>query len=363
MSKMGLGKEFCLWLVHPGDRKVRKVRFTRRMAAIGGASGLCLLASLAFITGDYARVQAERLKSHFFLKKVTEERDRLRNKNFALESKIRTLHAAEAAVPVNPPEEPAQSGRAEQGAPAPQSAAEQNRLDESVRKKLAELAEVIESATSLDLFDASKKAELVDEDPEDGVGGPEEECTLDDSDCVPLFSDTEDSRASLNIDSLNEPQSADDTKELLEQLKRSISIVRSLPIGHPTGGRMSSGFGYRQSPFGRGIKMHRGLDFAHALGSRIYATGDATVAAVKRVEAYGLMIDLEHATGVTTRFAHLSRALVKAGQKVQRGDVIGLVGSSGRSTGPHLHYEVRVNGRARNPVKFVRLAEQLNRIL
>jgi murein DD-endopeptidase MepM/ murein hydrolase activator NlpD len=102
--------------------------------------------------------------------------------------------------------------------------------------------------------------------------------------------------------------------------------------------------------------MHEGVDLALPQGSQITSTGDGKVVAVERNATYGLVVDIAHSDRVITRYAHLSKAFVTEGEKVCRGEVIGLVGTSGRSTGPHLHYEILVDGKARNPVPFVQLA-------
>lgn len=355
---MSLGKEFCVWLVHPDDRKVRKIRFTKRMAVIGIGIFSLVVASVVFITGDYARLQAARLKSHFFLQKVTAERDRLRNRALVLESRLRSRRNHEGL---------ARAASSSRHGVAPSSPTDADPHSAEVREKLKQLAEIIESATSLHLFGAETDAAANGEEKEkSAVGGPEDDCRIEDSECVALFSDPKDERASLSWDLLiGEANASEPTPRdhLLAQLDRSIQVLRSLPIGFPAGGGISSGFGYRHSPFGRGLKMHRGLDFADKVGSPIVATGDGVVSAVKRLPTYGLMIDIDHSSGVVTRYAHLSQALVKEGARVERGSVIGLVGSTGRSTGPHLHYEVRVDGKPRNPMRFVKLAEELEGIL
>ena len=115
---------------------------------------------------------------------------------------------------------------------------------------------------------------------------------------------------------------------------------------------MSSGYGYRRDPVYGSTKFHAGLDFAAKSGTPVYAPGDGTVEAADRRSGYGNCIDISHGYNYVTRYAHLSEILVKAGDAVKRGDLIGRVGSTGKSTGPHLHYEVRFKDEPQNPVNY-----------
>lgn len=120
--------------------------------------------------------------------------------------------------------------------------------------------------------------------------------------------------------------------------------------------RITSNFGYRRDPFNRGAAMHNGIDFKGPYGSAIYAaaTGEVTFAGWKG--GYGRTVEITHANGIMTRYAHLSRVGVTVGQSIEAGGTLGGLGSSGRSTGPHLHFEVRINGRAVNPRPFLETA-------
>ena len=115
---------------------------------------------------------------------------------------------------------------------------------------------------------------------------------------------------------------------------------------------MSSGYGYRRDPVYGSTKFHAGLDFAAKTGTPVYATGDGVVEVAERKSGYGNCIDLSHGYNYMTRYAHLSEILVKPGQDVKRGDPNGKVGSTGKSTGPHLHYEVRFKDEPQNPVNY-----------
>jgi len=118
--------------------------------------------------------------------------------------------------------------------------------------------------------------------------------------------------------------------------------ITSLPIGMPLVARLSSGFGWRSNPFGGGRpEFHRGLDIPAPWGTPVRATADGVVEFAGWRSGYGLAVAIRHADGYSTLFGHLSRATVRAGDRVVRGAVVGRVGNEGRSTGPHVHYEVR----------------------
>ena len=124
--------------------------------------------------------------------------------------------------------------------------------------------------------------------------------------------------------------------------------------------RYTSGFGVRVNPFGGSGEMHPGLDMAAPIGTPVYATADGYASRAEHsYGGYGNVIELQHGKGIMTRYGHLSQILIHQGQRVHRGDMVGLMGSTGRSTGSHLHYEVRIDGRAVNPTPFLQTADYL----
>jgi murein DD-endopeptidase MepM/ murein hydrolase activator NlpD len=124
-------------------------------------------------------------------------------------------------------------------------------------------------------------------------------------------------------------------------------------------GFVGSGFGWRHDPFTGRVSMHEGLDFAAPVGTPISAAAGGIVIVAEYHPAYGKMVDLDHGNGLTTRYAHAAKLHVKVGDIVKRGQLIADVGSTGRSTGPHLHFEVRVNGEAKDPEKFLAVGQML----
>ena len=133
-----------------------------------------------------------------------------------------------------------------------------------------------------------------------------------------------------------------------------VSIPSRMPVENAA---LTSGYGMRTHPVLGGRRAHKGIDLAMPTGTPVYATADGVVSKAEWFSSYGLYISLEHGADIQTRYGHLSRLNVAAGQQIRKGDVIGYVGSTGRSTGPHLHYEVRIAGVAVNPIPYMQ-AEQ-----
>ena len=145
--------------------------------------------------------------------------------------------------------------------------------------------------------------------------------------------------------------------EVIDLAKNKSKMLASIPAIQPVANkdlkRMASGYGYRIHPIYKTRKMHYGMDFSAKVGTEIYATGDGVVSKVKRSKrGYGNYVKINHGFGYETLYAHMSKYIVKKGQKVKRGEVIGYVGNTGISTAPHLHYEVRKDNKKINPVNF-----------
>ena len=141
--------------------------------------------------------------------------------------------------------------------------------------------------------------------------------------------------------------------QLNDFLKEQKSILARTPSIRPTDGWFSSGFGYRISPFTNRREFHKGIDIATRIGTPIIAPADGLVVHVGIEGSFGRMIAINHGYNLKTRYGHLSKYRIKKGQYVKRGQIIGEVGNSGRCTGPHLHYEVLLNGVPVNPIRFI----------
>jgi murein DD-endopeptidase MepM/ murein hydrolase activator NlpD len=142
-------------------------------------------------------------------------------------------------------------------------------------------------------------------------------------------------------------------RELQEYFDDQRSLLASTPSIWPTRGWVTSDFGTRLDPYSAERKMHQGLDIATPHGQPVYSPSDGTVVFTRTEGGYGKVLVVDHGYGVKTRYGHLSEIHVRLGDRIKRGDKVASVGNTGRSTGPHLHYEVRVNGIPENPRKFI----------
>jgi murein DD-endopeptidase MepM/ murein hydrolase activator NlpD len=375
-------KDFCLWVVPPRDGRVRKLRL-----GLGLLFGLTILLGLlvgtfAFVMGDYARIQLLRGRHYLSLKLAERENSQLLANFRELEARTRELNVAHAKAIA---------------------------FERSVRQRIDELGSLLQSSVELGVIDAAQLKEasrglaqtpryasnhaniiskleepltrpevpslprqLIPESgmqesmlPEAGagVGGAERDCSDPTAGCDEI-------KDISFLGSFGARQASSDVApnvrlddSVVSTLDAYLSLLKSVPLGVPGMGYVNSHFGYRWSPFGGGVRLHEGVDFSLPNGSQVLSTADGVVREVKRCRTYGLVVDIEHSNRVVTRYAHLSRAFVTEGDKVCRGEIIALAGSSGRSTGPHLHYEVRVDGTPRDPMRFLALSQRLNELL
>lgn len=149
-------------------------------------------------------------------------------------------------------------------------------------------------------------------------------------------------------------KSLDEIASLAEEKEKLLKAIPTIkPVKNEDLTRMASGYGYRSDPFTKARKFHRGMDFTAPRGTPVYATGNGVVKrADRRSSGYGRHVRINHGFGYTSLYAHLYKYVVKRGQKVKRGDLIGFVGSTGRSQAPHLHYEIIKDGKRVNPLNF-----------
>ncbi|MBK0398001.1 peptidoglycan DD-metalloendopeptidase family protein [Limibaculum sp. M0105] len=169
----------------------------------------------------------------------------------------------------------------------------------------------------------------------------------------------------LPLDEANAPDGEADRRVAslmhdLEQVNLMRFAAERLPFAMPVkGGRYTSNFGPRRDPLRRRMSMHAGIDIAGPRGTPVHATADGVVTYAGRQRGYGIVVKIRHAFGFETVYAHLDRARVTLGQRVERGDLIADMGNTGRSTGTHLHYEVRIDAEPVNPMKFIEAARDV----
>lgn len=365
MGHLG-NKGFSFWLVPSGDGRVRKIRLSLPVVLAIGLVCFVVTSGFVFMASDYARVQVLKARNFLSLKSVSAERDKLAATKHVLQSEVDKLKEANDKAAS---------------------------YQKQVKERMDELASILRGVESLGMPLAGLESPIKN-NKDDAVGGGEVPCKGKGSKCLRFTkqaNDLEDDvKASLNpkfvifsneqkansnltegigevsdkiISGQNLLEGNASMKKLVSLIDHYVEVLRTVPLGSPANGYLNSGFGLRISPFGDGLTMHEGLDYNMPTGSMVNVTADGVVKEVKYHSTYGLVVDIQHSNRVITRYAHLSKALVTPGEKVCRGEAIGLAGSTGRSTGSHVHYEVIVDGTARDPIKFVRLASKLSSIV
>lgn len=161
-------------------------------------------------------------------------------------------------------------------------------------------------------------------------------------------------------DSIVRKTNFDDMNRKISYLNYLESFVNSMPVANPMNNyRITSNFGDRPDPFERNTRFHRGLDLAGPINAKVQATADGIVIYAGERRGYGNYVKIKHDNSITTEYAHLKNIDVKSGDVVKRGDTLGLQGNTGRSTGTHLHYEIRVNNEVKDPHDFIRVGDRI----
>ncbi len=188
-----------------------------------------------------------------------------------------------------------------------------------------------------------------------GSGGPNQDAMINFSSASKKYTQSLMDSLNSDLDRIGRQAEAQEVSffELDEFFKEQSSLLSHTPSIWPTRGWVTSTFGYRRSPFTGLREMHEGLDVATRINAQIISPANGIVVRLGYHRGYGKIVEIDHGYGVITRYGHNSKNIVKVGQRVKRGDVIALIGSTGRSTGPHLHYEVLLNGVPVNPYRYI----------
>lgn len=304
-------KSFSVLIVpHDHRAPLRQVSMTRRFF-VGAASALTLVFALALVLPSY----------------------------FANPSAESLVVSVPAPAPKSPLVPPSSSESHDLQKMAQENEALRGQVFKMARK-IEDLSRTMEEFESLADVDLGPDAVA--------AGGVQEDNSLD-FENPDFFGDDPASLAKIEM------EKADFWKGLFqERIQARVILAGSTPNIWPLrGGLAIHGYRWRTDPFTRKPAFHRGLDIAARRGTPVFATADGLVTYAAWHGGYGKTIDLAHTAGISTRYGHLDRFLVQKGQKVNKGQVIGEVGSTGRSTGPHLHYEVLEFGRAMNPMMYV----------
>lgn len=207
---------------------------------------------------------------------------------------------------------------------------ENDAYQNSYAKLKAQISYVEDMSRELARQAKMERAPEIDEQV--GIGGPETVLALD--------------KAADNLER--------EVRHINDRLRSDMLRLSSIPSGLPVNGYITDGYGPRRNPFsGEGRETHEGLDIAVDFGTPVTSTADGLVIYAAPHAGYGNLVILYHSNGITTRYGHLSRITVEAGQRVKRGEQLGHAGSTGRSTGPHVHYEIRENDQPLDPARYV----------
>jgi murein DD-endopeptidase MepM/ murein hydrolase activator NlpD len=329
-----------------------KGQVVKMRLGLGWALGLgtvlvCVLFALTLVATDYGRLHFSSYLTRIYLSRVSDQVAALYAENRSLQADLISLNKQNAEIV---------------------------RYKAKVEQRLKLLSSVIGSATPLDPFEKEKRLSSnvstqlresqlpqsgsQNRDFVNGVGGAEVEVANYSRSKSKSVNPDKETLGSRLKRLFGQHQNLSDN-ELLIELDRHVEVVRRLPLASPGIGWVSSGFGHRSSPFTGRVSKHEGLDLLLPHDSSVMSSADGEVLEVERHPTYGLTILIEHTPRIQTRYAHLIKALVKPGDSVCMGETLGLSGSSGRSTGPHLHYEILVDGVATDPLKFMQVLDKL----
>lgn len=309
---MMMNKRLKIWFHTGSSSDIREYSISRPLLSFAGCIILIAAAGLSFVGYDYFKLKKTSY-NNFVLKNTIEVQDdeiksqRNQIKSFAL--KIETLKQQVTNLA-------------------------------SFEDKVRVIADIGQTSDSSGLI---------------GIGGiPNEQLDLD----LPLEEKHNTLIREMHQQVDQTIQAADsqavDFESLISKLEQKRNLLASTPSIRPVdGGWITSYFGYRKSPFTGLKEFHSGLDISNRPGEKIIATANGIVSFAARKMYIGNLVIIDHGFGRVSKYGHLKEVLVKPGQKIKRGDAIGLLGNTGRSTGPHLHYEVRINGTPVNPLKYI----------
>jgi len=226
------------------------------------------------------------------------------------------------------------------------------RFSKKIKQVEAHLSRLEKFDRKLRVITALEKQETAQ--AEMGKGGPNHESSME-IPSTPKYTQSLINALNEDLDRIKKQAEAQEVSffELDEFFREQSALLTHTPSIWPVRGWVTSTFGYRRSPFTGLREMHEGLDIATHLKAQVMAPANGMVIRVGYHAGYGKLVEIDHGYGVVTRYGHNSKNLVKVGQRVKRGDVIALVGNTGRSTGPHLHYEVLLNGVPVNPYRYI----------
>lgn len=323
-------RSLCLWVICPETGGVKKFRLSLFCIAVFAFLISFGIGALFGVAIDYRRLNFIKERVFVSFEQSKADRDELNAQKMNLEAALENVQSDNSRF---------------------------RSYELELRSRLSKLESTIKKALLLQ-GPENNKANTGKATLKPGIGGAEIPCApnrYDYSKCYRALSANIGIKDHISVPSSYSPSRTD----LLKRIEEYNAFLKHIPMGPPLLGEISSGYGFRKSAFIRGISFHKGTDYTLRQGKFVHSTADGVVVGLEYDRTYGRVVDIDHGHGISTRYAHLARSLVRVGQHVSRGDKIAIGGSSGMSTGPHLHYELRFHGRARNPEKFVRLAYDL----
>ena len=227
---------------------------------------------------------------------------------------------------------------------------------ELLNKRMQDVVQVLENVEERDnniyrvYFEANP---ISDEQRRSGFGGINRYKNLEGFENSEIIKETTKNLDKLSKRLVIQSKSLDEIAVLAKNKEALLASIPAIqPVKNDDLKRMASGYGMRMHPILKYRKMHNGMDFSAPTDTEVFATGNAVVKKARRTSGFGNLVVLDHGFGYETYYAHLNEFIVKRGQKVKRGEIIGFVGNTGLSLGPHLHYEVHRNGKVVNPINF-----------
>lgn len=306
-----MSKKYTVLLIDDKGSPVRETRISQTVIRTALAAAILMVASIGLGVYNYVQIRASAAEKPQLMSQLEQHRQQVENQRLQIQTFAKNINTLKTKL-----------------------------IDlNDFEKKIRIIANLEHKADQASLF---------------AIGGsmPED---LDPD--LPLHQDHDRliRRMHEHVDQVERASSVQKTsfQTLLGSLKDKRNLLASTPSLHPTRGWVSSAFGYRVSPFTGRREFHKGLDIATREGTPIIAPADGVVTYCGKKWLMGNMVSIDHGYGMTTRYGHLKEILKKKGEKVKRGETIALVGNTGRSTGPHVHYEVRLNGVPVNPMHYI----------
>jgi len=304
-------KSIKIWFHSSATSDIREFSIHKVILRLSFLMGVFAIAGITFMGYDYVRLKSIALNNTALTQTICEQQNEIKNQRTQIQGFASEIEALKGQVDTL------------------------SKFEDKVRV----IADIKQTSDSSGLI---------------GIGGiPREELDPD----IPLEKKhnnlMREMHQQINQTALAAKKQALDFKNLIKLLEEKKNLLASTPSIKPVEGWITSKFGYRTSPFTGQKEFHSGIDISNKKGTKILATANGKISYAARKMYIGNLVVIDHGHGRLTRYGHLEKILVKRGQQVKRGDVIALLGNTGQSTGPHVHYEVKIDGTPVNPLNYI----------